>query len=92
LLTPRLTGFLPYVFGWKRPPRTRVITLGVKEAYRSKGLESTMLVEGLKVGFDAGFRESEASWILEDNFAMRRVLETIGGRVYKTYRIYERNL
>jgi hypothetical protein len=50
LLTPRLAGFLPYVFGWKRPPRTRVITLGVKEAYRSKGLESTMLVE-VKVGF-----------------------------------------
>ena len=51
-----------------------------------------MLVEGLKVGFEAGFRESEASWILEDNLMMRRILETIGGKAYKTYRIYERNL
>ncbi len=79
LLTPRVLGFIPYLLGWKCPPRTRVITLGVKEQYRSKGLESAMLIEGLKVGFDAGVRESEASWILEDNVAMCRVLEAIGG-------------
>ena len=92
LLTPKLPGFLPYLFGWKRPTRTRVLTLGVKEKYRSKGLESAMLIEGLKVGMEAGVTESEASWILEDNLMMCRVLEAIGGRVYKKYRIYERSL
>jgi ribosomal protein S18 acetylase RimI-like enzyme len=92
LLTPRLPGFLPYLFGWKRPTRTRVLTLGVKEKYRSKGLESAMLIEGLRVGMEAGVTESEASWILEDNLMMCRVLEAIGGRVYKKYRIYERSL
>jgi hypothetical protein len=92
LLTPRLLGFIPYLLGWKRPNRTRVLTLGVKEQYRSKGLESALLIEGLKVGFDAGVTESEASWILEDNVMMCRVLEAIGGRVYKTYRIYQKSL
>jgi hypothetical protein len=92
LLTPKLPGFLPYLFGWKRPTRTRVLTLGVKEKYRSKGLESAMLIEGLRVGMEAGVTESEASWILEDNLMMCRVLEAIGGRVYKKYRIYERSL
>ena len=92
LLTPKVLGFIPYLLGWKCPPRTRVLTLGVKEKYRAKGLESAMLIEGLKVGFHAGVRESEASWILEDNIAMCRMLEAIGGRVYKTYRIYERQL
>jgi hypothetical protein len=92
LLTPRVLGFLPYLLGWKRLPRTRVLTLGVKEKYRGRGLESAMLIEGLKVGFDAGVRESEASWILEDNVMMRRMLEAIGGKVYKQYRIYEREV
>ena len=92
LLTPKLLGFIPYVLGWKCPPRTRVITLGVKHAYRSKGLESAMLIEGLKVGIAAGVTESEASWILEDNVMMCRMLEAIGGRVYKTYRLYERQI
>jgi len=92
LLTPKLLGFIPYVLGWKHLPRTRVITLGVKEHYRARGLESAMLIEGLKVGINAGVTESEASWILEDNVMMCRVLEAIGGRVYKTYRIYEREV
>jgi len=92
LLTPKLLGFIPYLLGWKCPPRTRVITLGMKEKYRNKGLESAMLIEGLKVGMDAGVTESEASWILEDNAAMCRVIEAIGGVRYKTYRIYERAL
>jgi hypothetical protein len=92
LLTPRVFGFLPYLFGWKRPTRTRVLTLGVKDQYRSRGLETALLIEGLKVGFDAGVKESEASWILEDNIMMCRMLEAIGGRVYKRYRLYERSL
>jgi hypothetical protein len=90
LLTPKVLGFIPYLLGWKRLPRTRTIILGVKEKYRTRGLESAMLIEGLKVGFEAGVRESEASWILEDNIRMCRMLEAIGGRPYKTYRIYER--
>jgi GNAT superfamily N-acetyltransferase len=90
LLTPKLLGFIPYLLGWKVLPRTRTVIFGVKEKYRTKGLESAMLTEGLKVAFEAGIRESEASWILEDNIRMCRMLEAIGGRPYKTYRIYER--
>jgi hypothetical protein len=90
LLTPKLLGFIPYLLGWKCPPRTRVLTLGVKTNYRSKGLESAMLIEGLKVGIAAGVTESEASWILEDNVMMCRILEAIGGKAYKRYRIYEK--
>jgi hypothetical protein len=90
LLTPKVLGFIPYLLGWKCPPRTRVITLGMKEKYRAKGLESALLIEGLKTGIAAGVRESEASWILEDNVQMCRVLQAIGGRVYKTYRLYDR--
>jgi hypothetical protein len=92
LLTPKVLGFIPYLLGWKCPPRTRVITLGMKREYRGKGLESAMLIEGLKVGIGAGVTESEASWILEDNVLMCRMLEAIGGRAYKTYRLYERQL
>ena len=92
LLTPRLFNFLPYVLGWKCPPRCRVITLGVKEEYRNRGLEAVLLTEGFKAGLKAGIQDAEASWILEDNAMMRRLLETFGGRVYKTYRLYEREL
>ncbi len=40
----------------------------------------------------SGFTSAELSWVLEDNLAMRRLIETVGGRPYKTYRIYEKAL
>ena len=92
LFTPKLFGFLPYLLGRKCPPRCRVITLGVTENYRNRGLEAVMLTEGFKTGFQVGFKDAEASWILEDNVMMCRLLETFGGRVYKTYRLYERDV
>lgn len=39
-----------------------------------------------------GVREVEMSWILEDNAGMRDIIEAIGGRAYKRYRVYEREL
>ena len=39
-----------------------------------------------------GIKEVELSWILEDNRGMRDILEAFGGRVYKTYRIYSKEL
>jgi GNAT superfamily N-acetyltransferase len=92
LLTPRLLGFLPYALGWKRPRIARVLVLGVKAQYRNRGIESVMLAEALRAGQAAGFQASEASWTLEDNVAVNRLIETLGARVYKTYRIYERAL
>ena len=39
-----------------------------------------------------GYPVVECSWILEDNWDMRRALERMGARLYKTYRVYEKNL
>lgn len=39
-----------------------------------------------------GIGHVELSWILEDNQSMRAILEKIGGREYKRYRIYEKSL
>jgi ribosomal protein S18 acetylase RimI-like enzyme len=91
-LTPRVLGLLPYFFGWKVPDACRVVTLGVKSRYRGCGIETAMLAEGMRTGFKLGFRNIEASWILENNTAVRRVIELFGGKAYKTYRVYERAL
>jgi GNAT superfamily N-acetyltransferase len=92
LLTPRLFGFIPYLLGWKRPSWIRAITLGVKAKYRNRGIEAVMLHEGFKAGKRFGFKNVESSWILENNVMMRRAMETFGGKVYKTYRLYEKDV
>ena len=39
-----------------------------------------------------GTKRAELSWILEDNAPMRRLIEQLGAKPYKTYRIYEKDL
>lgn len=92
LLTPKIVGFLPYLLRFKIPDACRVITLGIVEKYRNRGLEAVMLAEGFKAGIPMGIKKAEASWILEDNIMMCRVMEFFGGRVYKKYRLFKRSL
>jgi hypothetical protein len=92
LLSPGLLKFAPYLLGWKNFTRARVVTLGIKKKYRGLGIESVILNEALKCGVQMGLQEGEASWILEDNVPVQRVIELFGGKPYKTYRIYERIL
>jgi len=51
-----------------------------------------MMAAGMHTCFKLGFKTVEASWILEENTAVQRVIELFGGKAYKTYRIYERAL
>jgi hypothetical protein len=39
-----------------------------------------------------GIQEIELSWLLEGNWAVRRVIESLGGQLSKTYRVYEKRL
>jgi GNAT superfamily N-acetyltransferase len=70
----------------------RVVTLGLKPAYRHQGLAAMLIAHLWQEGVRAGYPRGECSWILEDNWEMRRGLDRIGGVVYKTYRVYEKPL
>ena len=39
-----------------------------------------------------GVTEVDMSWILEQNKGMRKIIELLGGEVYKRYRIYQKDL
>lgn len=88
LLSRGLVRALPYLAGWRVPHRCRVITLGVTAPYRNRGIEAAMLAQGFRHGVRMGITEAEASWILEDNTVMCRMMDFFGGRVYRRYRIY----
>jgi hypothetical protein len=68
-----------------------VLTLGLRKGYRHSGLDAALIVHlyryRLRVGGDP---RGECSWILEDNWQMRRGMERMGGELYKTYRVFEK--
>lgn len=70
----------------------RLLLLGIKEGFRRRGVDSLLFIEGLKVLHKIGYEKMELSWVLEDNYPVQRIIETMQGRLYKKYRIYEGKL
>jgi hypothetical protein len=70
----------------------RIVILGVLPEYQKKGLDAVMYYEILKRGLAKGMTWAEASYIVEDNLPMFKPLMNIGGQVYKTYKVMEKNI
>lgn len=84
-----------FPFGWyhwlTRPAKVdqiRVFTLGIRQKYQHLPLGAPLYKRTWEAGRQAGVKGAEASWVLEDNVRMRGAIEKMGGKVYKTYRIY----
>ena len=86
------TGIFKLLFGLKKINYYRVITLGVIEEYRKMGIEACFYAKIIQMGVKYKLKGAEGSWILENNEMMNKALQNINGKVYKTYRIYEKAL
>jgi hypothetical protein len=92
-------------FGWakllwrlkvRKLKSSRVLLFGLRRKFQRSSLGSALIFQvldalrlgGRKIGMD----RAELSWILEDNLVMRKIIEKVGGRGYKTYRVYEKML
>ena len=79
---------------FNRPKHARLLLLGVKEEYRASHrygtLAAVLYVEVARRGAARGYLGGELSWTLEDNVMINRGIERMGGRKYKTYRVYEK--
>jgi hypothetical protein len=74
----------------RRREGLRLITMGVKEEYRLRGIEGVMFYDGLKAALDRGYKWCEYSWILEDNELAKRTVRLMDAEHTKTYRIYSK--
>ena len=71
----------------------RCLTLGVREKYRKRGIETPLFAMTWQGGIDLGYRYGEFSWILEDNKPIHdAATKVFSANHYKTYRIYEKQL
>jgi len=70
----------------------RVLTMGVVHKYQKIGLDMVLFYEAFTRGPAHGYHWGEMSWILERNVLMNKAAVTMGGRPYKRYRIFDKNL
>ena len=78
------------------PKTVRVALMGVRKQLHKRRIGAAVALTLIRrvhaEALKRGCTQVEMSWILEDNVGMRNMIESIGGRVYKRYRIYEKNL
>lgn len=74
----------------------RLALLGVRKKFRGMkkygALSTYMYAELSKSGQRLGITWGELSWTLEDNHPVNLAIKFMGGRIYKTYRLYEKPL
>jgi hypothetical protein len=70
----------------------RILTLGVVHKYQKIGLDMVLFYETYTGGPPLGYHWGEMSWILERNILMNKAAVTMGGKLYKKYRIYDKAL
>jgi len=84
------TGLFRILTGKSRLRTGRIIALGIKKEFRTGTLLPLFMHEAARRAIALGSPGAEASWVLEENQAMRQPIEAFGGFVYRRWRIFER--
>lgn len=89
-----LLGILKFFWYRRQIDCGRVIAICSLPEYRRKMVPLALIYLGMQGGIQKGkpYQRAELSWVYEDNFPSRKLIEASGGKVYKTYRIYEKAL
>ncbi len=73
----------------RRIPHVRLMFFGIRPRFRNLGIDAVLFLECLTYAREHGYLTCEPSMLLEDNDLILRPSEAMGGRRYKTWRIYE---
>jgi GNAT superfamily N-acetyltransferase len=78
------------------PQTARLVLLGIRKKWRNvrkyAGLSAFMYAEMNDGGRKLGIREGELGWTLEDNGRVNAGIQLMGAKIYKRYRVYDKNL
>lgn len=84
-------GLLRLARNMRRIKTARMMILDVLEGYRRRGVAELLILRTLDYGKNVlHYDGAELGWTLEDNEMVSRTIESVGGRKYKTYRIFEK--
>lgn len=82
-------GLLKLLWYSKKINLARIIILGIVHEHQRHGFDSILYLDTWRNAGLKGYWQGEMSWVLENNEMMNRAARMLGGKVYKTYRLYE---
>jgi hypothetical protein len=85
-------GFLKILKAAKNATQLDLLIGGIKSKYRGMGIDILIAVHTINIAKKAGFTSIDSHLELESNWKMRAENEKLGGKVYKKYRIFQKDL
>ncbi len=78
----------------RRPKSARLMLLGVRTELRGKKryapLATAVIAELVRRGLKRGYDWAELGWTLEENRLINAAIRSIGAKIYKRYRLFEK--
>ncbi|MFB0565851.1 MAG: hypothetical protein ACETWK_09255 [Candidatus Aminicenantaceae bacterium] len=85
-------GIIKFLLNKGKIKGMRAMVFGILKQYRLTGVSYLLYSELEKNAKEQGYEWGEMSWQLEDNEPVNRFNISIGGKIYKKYRIYEKKI
>ena len=85
-------GIFKYFYFRPKVSGLRVFFMGIKKAYRKKGLESVFYYRMIETARKKKYKYAELSWISERNPMMNQALLNMNAHPYKKYRVFVKTL
>jgi hypothetical protein len=85
-------GFLKILRAAKKTKQLDLLLGAIKEKYRGMGLDVMMGVKTLLSASEAGLEVMDTHHELEENVKVRAEMERMGGKVYKRFRVFKKEL
>ncbi|MDX9917903.1 MAG: GNAT family N-acetyltransferase [Gudongella sp.] len=86
------TGIFKFLYHKKRIKGLRFFVLFVIPEYRNKGVSSAIYYHIFNAAVKKGYTHVEGSTIWDYNEEMKLDIEKYGGRLYKTYRVFSKQI
>jgi hypothetical protein len=87
-------GILKFLWYRRQIRQARIIAICALPEQRRQMVAPALIYLGHRGGTQKAkpYQRAELSWVYEDNYPSRKLIEASGGTICKTYRIYEKSL
>jgi hypothetical protein len=85
-------GFLKVLRAAKKTTQLDLLLGAIKEKYRGRGLDAIMGIKMVISAQEAGMEIMDTHHEMEENVRIRAEMERMGGKLYKKFRVYKKDL
>ena len=85
-------GFIPVLTAGKKTKQLNALLVAIRPDYQDKGIANVLAGAVLDSAREAGLTHVDGHLMMETNKKVRAEMDFMGGKVYKRFRIFQRDI